>query len=431
MSNIIIVGAQWGDEGKGKIVDVITENFDIVARYQGGFNAGHTVIIGDDKFIMHLIPSGILHKGKNCVIGNGVVIDLPALIKEIKSLEKRGIQVKGRLFISRNAHIVMPYHKIMDQKQELSKGVKKIGTTGKGIGPTYMDKMARLGIRMDDLFDKETFISKLDANLKDKKALLKGFDLDREKIIKEYMQYGNVVKNYVYNTVKYINREIDSGKRVLFEGAQGTMIDVDFGTYPYVTSSNSTAGGACTGMGVGPTKINEVIGVAKAYTTRVGEGPFPTEFDPEMNAHIRTIGKEYGATTGRPRRCGWFDAVIVRYSAIVNGFTSMVITKLDVLDQVKTIKICNQYKYNEKVIDNFPYQLQILYNCEPIYEEVEGWMTDTSNISSYRDLPKNAKKYLERISEIINVPISMISIGAKRDQIIRIKKQKGIDLKIA
>ncbi len=420
MANIIVVGAQWGDEGKGKIVDVITENFDIVARYQGGFNAGHTVVIGSQQYILHLIPSGILHKGKACVIGNGVVIDLAALIKEIESLEMRGIKVSGRLFISRQAHVVMPYHKIIDQQQEKSKGNNKIGTTGHGIGPTYMDKMARMGIRIDDLFDEKTFIAKLDANLKDKKRFLKDNLPDKEKIIKEYLNYANKIKDYVSNTVKYINREINNGKSVLFEGAQGTMIDVDFGTYPYVTSSNSTAGGACTGIGIGPTKIDEVVGIAKAYTTRVGEGPFPTEFDPEMSNQIRTIGKEFGATTGRPRRCGWFDAVIARYSAMVNGFTSLVVTKLDVLDQVKTIKICNKYKYDGKIIDNFPYQLQILYNCKPIYEEVEGWMSDTSGINKYKDLPKNTKKYLERIAEIIEVPISMISIGAERNQIIKL-----------
>ncbi|MBI5417027.1 adenylosuccinate synthase [Candidatus Poribacteria bacterium] len=422
MSNVIVVGAQWGDEGKGKIVDVITENFDIVARYQGGFNAGHTVIVNDQQFILHLIPSGILHEGKKCIIGNGVVVDLPSLINEIKGLEKRNIKVTDRLFISRQAHVVMPYHKIIDNKQEQNKGNKKIGTTGHGIGPTYMDKMARMGIRMDDLFDKDTFIGKLDANLNEKKNFLKKFPLDREQIIKNYLRDADKIKNFITNTVKFINREIDNGKSVLFEGAQGTMIDVDFGTYPYVTSSNSTAGGACTGLGVGPTKIDEVIGIAKAYTTRVGEGPFPTEFDAVMSEHIRAIGKEYGATTGRPRRCGWFDAVIARYSAMVNGFTSMAITKLDILDELKTIKICNRYEYNGKQIDNFPYQLQILENCKPIYEEVEGWMSDTSNINQYKDLPKNAKKYLERISAIMDVPISMISTGAKRNQIIKLKK---------
>lgn len=424
MPNVIVVGAQWGDEGKGKIVDVITKNFDIVARYQGGFNAGHTVVVRDEKFILHLIPSGILHKDKICIIGNGVVVDLPALIKEIEGLEKRKIDVTNRLFISRNAHLVMPYHKIIDQKQEIKKGNKKIGTTGHGIGPTYMDKMARVGIRIDDLYDTETFKSKLDTNIKEKKNFLKNHPLDREKIIKEYTKYANRIKNYTCNTVKFINKEIDNGKSVLFEGAQGTMIDVDFGTYPYVTSSNSTAGGACTGLGVGPTKIQEVIGIAKAYTTRVGEGPFPTEFDLDMSAKIRAIGKEYGATTGRPRRCGWFDSVIVRYSAIVNGFTSLVITKLDVLDQVEKIKICNKYEYNGQIVDNFPYQLKILNNCNPIYEEVDGWMSDTSRISKYKDLPKNAKKYLERISEIINVPISMISIGAERNQIIKVGNSK-------
>ncbi|MBI4649778.1 adenylosuccinate synthase [Candidatus Desantisbacteria bacterium] len=424
MPNVIVVGAQWGDEGKGKIVDVITKNFDIVARYQGGFNAGHTVIIRDEKFVLHLIPSGILHKDKICIIGNGVVVDLPALIKEIESLEKRKIDVNNRLFISRNAHLVMPYHKIIDQKQEIKKGNKKIGTTGHGIGPTYMDKMARVGIRIDDLYDSETFKSKLDTNIKEKRNFLKNHPLDSEKIVKEYVKYADRIKNYTCNTVKFINKEIDNGKSVLFEGAQGTMIDVDFGTYPYVTSSNSTAGGACTGLGVGPTKIQEVIGIAKAYTTRVGEGPFPTEFDLDMSDKIREIGKEYGATTGRPRRCGWFDSVIVRYSAIVNGFTSMVITKLDVLDQVKKIKICNKYEYNGQIVDNFPYQLKILNNCKPIYEEVDGWMTDTSRISKYKDLPKNAKKYLERIAEIINVPISMISIGAERNQIIKLGNSK-------
>ncbi|MDP6686157.1 MAG: adenylosuccinate synthase, partial [Candidatus Omnitrophota bacterium] len=379
-------------------------------RYQGGNNAGHTVVIGEQEFILHLIPSGILHKGKTCIIGNGLVVDPEALLKEIAMLKQKGIDVDGNLFVSEISHVILPYHKVIDKRRGA-----KIGTTGRGIGPCYVDKMARCGIRMIDLINKESLRRKLEANLKDDK------EFDLEKIYKEYLDYGEKVKKYFCNVSLVLNKAIAENKRVLFEGAQGTLLDIDHGTYPYVTSSSSTAGGALTGTGVGPTVIDKVIGVVKAYTTRVGEGPFPTGFEEDLMEKIRSKGKEFGATTGRPRRCGWFDAVIVRHSVLVNGLTEIAVTKLDVLDEMEKIKICTGYKYKGKVYKDFPADIDILSDCVPVYEEHSGWMQDTTEVKSYKGLPENAKKYLDRLSKLLVVKIGMVSVGSKRRQAFKVR----------
>ena len=410
MSCIVVVGAQWGDEGKGKIIDILSRDADIIVRYQGGNNAGHTVVIGDREFILHLIPSGILRRGKLCVIGNGVVIDPEALLKEIDTLQQKGIKIDGNLLISECAHVILPYHKVIDKRRGA-----EIGTTGRGIGPCYVDKMARCGIRMGDLVNEDSLKKKLYANLKDSK------EFDFESIYKEYLEYGRRIKKYLWNVPLVLNKAIAKNKRVLFEGAQGTLLDIDHGTYPYVTSSSAVAGGASIGAGVGPTKIDKVIGVVKAYTTRVGEGPFPTEFEKGLMEQVRNKGKEFGATTGRPRRCGWFDAVIVRHSVVVNGLDEIVVTKLDVLDGMKDIKICAGYKYKGKIYKDFPSDMGILEKCECIYEVCNGWMEDITSVTSYKDLPVNAKKYLSRLSKILDVKIAMVSVGSKREQAFRLK----------
>lgn len=418
MPNIVILGAQWGDEGKGKVIDIYAKNSDIIVRYQGGNNAGHTVVIGKDSFILHLIPSGILHKGKICVIGNGVVVDPKALLEEIRMLESKGIQINSRLFVSKDAHIIFPYHNKLDELREAKK--RKIGTTKKGIGPCYADKVARLGIRFVDLLNDELFREKLQNNLEEKNAIfskiynVEGFSFG--KLHREYSDYAVRLKKYICNTAVMLNTAIKAKKRILFEGAQGTLLDVDHGTYPYVTSSNSTAGGAATGTGVGPTKIDKVIGVVKAYTTRVGEGPFPTEFRKDLMDKIREKGREFGATTGRPRRCGWFDSVVVRHSVMVNGIDEIVVTKLDVLDCLDSLKICTAYKFEGKLYKDFPSDLQVLNNCEPVYEELPGWKTDTTGITAYSRLPKNAKNYLKKIQKILNTRIALISVGSDRRQ---------------
>ena len=422
MSNIVVVGAQWGDEGKGKVIDILAKNFSYIARYQGGNNAGHTVVIGDDKFILHLIPSGILHKKKICVIGNGVVIDPKALIEEIDKLESKGIDVKDRLFISENAHLILPYHRTMDELKEISKGKFKIGTTKRGIGPCYADKVSRSGIRLMDLLNEGAFKRKLKINIEEKNKILKmlydfkGFSFDE--IYDDYMAYTEKIKHFICDTTTLLNKAIEKRKSILFEGAQGTMLDLDYGTYPFVTSSNATAGGACTGTGVGPTKIGKVVGVVKAYTTRVGEGPFPTEFSEDMMEKIRVRGGEFGATTGRPRRCGWFDACLVKHSIMVNGISEIVVTKLDVLDASKKIKICVGYKCKNKTYEHFTSDIDTLDNCEPIYEEVNGWMEDTTSLTSFLKLPKNAKNYLKKIQKIVKTKIILISVGSKRNQTI-------------
>ena len=409
MSCTIVVGAQWGDEGKGKIIDILARDADIIVRYQGGNNAGHTVVVGEEQFVLHLIPSGILHKGKTCIIGNGVVIDPEALLNEMSMLRKRGVKVDGNILISESAHVILPYHKVIDKRRGA-----KIGTTGRGIGPCYIDKMARCGIRMVDLVSKDTLKKKLHANLEGSK------EFDFQKIYNVYSIYGKRIKKYLANVSVVLNKAIAKKKRILFEGAQGTLLDIDHGTYPYVTSSSATAGGALTGTGVGPTKIDKVVGVVKAYTTRVGEGPFPTQFETTLLDKIRRKGKEFGATTGRPRRCGWFDAVIVRHACMVNGLSEIAVTKLDVLDEMQKIKICVGYKYKSKTHRDFPAETDILDKCTPVYEEHDGWMKDTTAVKKYKDLPKNARLYLERLSDLLDVKIGMVSVGEKRKQAFKV-----------
>ncbi len=416
----VLVGAQWGDEGKGKVIDILTEDVQYIARYQGGNNAGHTVVIGDKKYVLHLIPSGILHEDKICIIGHGVVVDPAALIEEIELLSSQGIDCRGRLKISDKAHIIFPYHQKLDELREARKKGGKIGTTKKGIGPCYGDKVSRVGIRMADLYDKKYFKKRLDANIEEKNTILmdlygfKGFS--SEDIFKKYVEYAEVLKEFVCDTNLLLNEALKKGESILFEGAQGTFLDVDYGTYPYVTSSNATAGGACTGAGVGPSRIDRVVGVVKAYTTRVGEGPFPTEFGPDLMDKIREKGGEFGATTGRARRCGWFDSVLVKNSVDINGIDEVVITKLDVLDELKTIKICTAYEYKEEVYHNIPGDPRFLKECVPLYEEHPGWQTDTSKATSYEDLPENARKYLKRIRELIGTDIMLVSVGKSRKQ---------------
>lgn len=427
MSTVVIVGTQWGDEGKGKIVDFLTEKADMVARYQGGHNAGHTVVINNEKYILHLIPSGILHKGKKCVIGNGVVIAPDALISEIDGLKERGIDTDGNLLISKNAHVIMPYHTAIEKENENRKGNKKIGTTGRGIGPSYTDKIARHGIRMMDLLTPNVFREKLSANLTTINFLLENLyktaPLKADEIYDEYMRYAERLSKYIADTDVIINNKMDSGENVLFEGAQGTLLDIDHGTYPFVTSSNTIAGGACTGLGVGPTKINKVLGIVKAYTTRVGEGPFPTELKNEIGESIRQKGGEFGATTGRPRRCGWLDMVILKYSIRVNGLTGIALTKMDILDGMDKLKICVGYKHNGRLYEEFPKETEVLENCEPVYEEVEGWKESTLGIKEFGRLPANAKRYIKKIEEMLKTEIQIISTGQKRDEIIVLKEQ--------
>jgi len=421
MSAVVLIGAQWGDEGKGKITDFLAEKADMVVRYQGGSNAGHTVVVGDEEYKLHLIPSGVLYPGTDCVIGNSVVVDLEITLREIDGLEQRGISA-SRLKISDRAQLIMPYHKKLDEMQEEGKGANKIGTTKRGIGPCYMDKAARVGIRVCDLLDQEIFEQKLDINLAEKNTLftkiygVEGFD--REEIIADYRLLTERIRPYIADTSVLVNDAIDAGRKVLFEGAQGTMLDLDHGTYPFVTSSHPVAGGACIGAGVGPTRIGQVIGVTKAYTTRVGEGPFPTELLDETGEFIRKEGAEFGVTTGRPRRCGWFDAVVVRYGARLSGLTSLAITKLDVLDKLAEIKICTAYEYRGQVIKDFPASLKVLAECRPVYETMAGWQVDTTGATEYTDLPAQARAYLERLEELTGVKAAIIAVGPKRSQTI-------------
>ncbi len=423
--NTVVVGAQWGDEGKGKIIDIFSRDADYIVRYQGGNNAGHTVVIGNEEFILHLVPSGILHKGKICVIGNGVVVDPEALISEIESLHSKGIEVDDNLKVSDQVHLIFPYHKEIDR---LSERRKKIGTTGRGIGPCYVDKVGRCGIRLADLLDDELFKKKLKENITAKNETLQklyghsGFSFDE--IYNQFVEYRKKIAKYACNTTIILNEAVKKKKRLLLEGAQGTLLDVDHGTYPYVTSSNSTAGGACTGTGLGPSKIDKVVGVVKAYTTRVGEGPFPTEFGPDLMEVIRQKGKEFGATTGRPRRCGWFDSLIVRHSALVNSLDAIVVTKLDVLDELETIKIAVAYRYKGKTYKDFPANIEMLWDVEPVYEELPGWGEDTSGVGSFSKLPTNAKKYLRRLESLIGVKIELVSVGSRREQVFKMGGKK-------
>jgi adenylosuccinate synthase len=420
MANVIVVGAQWGDEGKGKIVDLITERFHIVARYQGGHNAGHTVIIEDHKYILHLIPSGILHPDKVCVIGNGVVIDPFALDEELRMLQ--GFEVQGRLFISNRAHLIMPYHGALDRAEEDRLATDRIGTTSRGIGPCYEDKMGRRGIRMGDLLYPDLFRAKVRASVEFKNRVLSSVygaaGLDAGKISEEYLTMAEKLLPFVTDTAEFLNQAIREGKSILFEGAQGTLLDVDHGTYPFVTSSNATAGGACTGTGVGPGRIDGTIGIAKAYTTRVGGGPFPTEKTDAIGERIRTRGAEFGSSTGRPRRCGWFDSVVVRYAAMLNDLDTLVITKLDVLDELEEIQICVAYQHCGERLHSFPTEVGILSEVEPVYETHPGWRQDTSRIRDYDGLPANAKSYLHRLSELTERDISIISTGPDRRETI-------------
>jgi adenylosuccinate synthase len=418
MSVTVLVGSQWGDEGKGKIVDLLSDRYQIVARYQGGANAGHTVEIDNKKYILHLIPSGILRKDVICVIGNGVVIDPSALLDEIKLLEENGIDVSNRLFISHNAHLIMPYHKLLDRIGE--SGDNKIGTTGRGIGPCYIDKFDRKGIKIVDLLNKKILEEKIRQNLKEKNNILhKVYDhegLDVEEIVKEYLEFDVAIDKYVKDVPVFLNSEIEKGKSVLLEGAQGALLDVDFGTYPFVTSSSPTSGGACTGTGIPPTKIDSVIGIVKAYTTRVGNGPFPTELLDDDGEKLRKIGMEFGATTGRPRRCGWFDAFLVNYSALINGITSAAITKLDVLSSFDEIKVCIGYELNGKMLKSFPTDVDRLSRIKPITEILPGWKKDISSCRNYSELPPETKNYLEFICKKSGVKMEIISVGPKRDQ---------------
>lgn len=420
MGATVLVGSQWGDEGKGKIVDILSEKFEIVARYQGGANAGHTVIIGDNQYILHLIPSGILRENVICVIGNGVVIDPQALLDEISLLENNGIKVEGRLFISQNAHLIMPYHKLLDSIGE--SGEQKIGTTGRGIGPCYIDKYGRRGIRIVDLLNRDELERKIRFNLKEKNDLLQKIyhheGLDVEAILKEYLEFDKAIDKYIKDVPTFLNQALDEGRTVLLEGAQGTFLDVDHGTYPFVTSSSPTSGGACTGTGIPPNRIDSVIGIVKAYTTRVGNGPFPTELTEEEGEKLRTIGAEFGATTGRPRRCGWFDAFLVAYSKMINGIDSVAVTKLDVLSYFNKIKVCVGYELNGKKLKHFPTSVDQLSKVTPVYETLDGWNENISDCKNYDELPSRTKEYLNFISSQAGIKIDIISVGAKRQQTI-------------
>ncbi len=414
----IILGAQWGDEGKGKVVDLLSESADIVVRYQGGANAGHTVCFNGKTYILHLLPSGIFHPNVTCVIGNGVVLDPIALLDEIEMVKSAGVDITGRLLISHNAHLIMPYHKLLDKLYE--QGEDKIGTTGKGIGPAYVDKYARIGIKVVDLLDRDILRRKLRKNIELKNEILEKvygaqkFDVD--KIIDEYVEFDEKISQFITDTAVYLNKAISEKKKILLEGAQGALLDVDHGTYPYVTSSNPTAGGASTGSGIPPTKINGVIGVIKAYTTRVGEGPFPTELKDELGDYIRKKGNEYGATTGRPRRCGWLDIVSLRYSIMINGIENLALMKLDVLSELDEIKICVAYEINGKKLKNFPTSPTILEKVTPVYETFKGWRRKISDVKSYSELPSEAREFIEAIEKLTEVKISIISVGADRKQ---------------
>jgi adenylosuccinate synthase len=418
MANLIVVGAQWGDEGKGKIVDLLTAHFDVVARYQGGHNAGHTVIINGRKYVLHLIPSGILHPKKICVIGNGVVIDPIALKKEIENLEAAGISCKGRLFISDRAHVILEYHRLIEKGDEDRRGDERIGTTNRGIGPAYEDKMGRRGVRICDLSDPQALKRLLEENFKAKASSSALASLNIDQLYQEMLSLGEELSCYFADTSEILNSKIEEGKSILFEGAQGTLLDVDHGTYPFVTASNATAGGACTGTGVGPTRINGVLGISKAYTTRVGEGAFPTELLDETGEHIRQRGQEFGSSTGRARRCGWFDAVVVRYSRQINSLDSLVITKLDVLDELPELKICVGYRYKGNLLNSFPPEIRSLGQCQPEYLIVKGWRQKTAGVQDYNELPSLAQDYLKRLSDLVGTEISVVSTGPDRSETI-------------
>ena len=420
MSSVVVVGTQWGDEGKGKITDFLSEQAEYVARYQGGDNAGHTIQFGGETYKLHLIPSGIFSPEKLCIIGNGVVVNPKSLVTELAYLHERNITTDN-LRISDRAHVILPYHIELDRLQEEAKGDKKIGTTIKGIGPAYMDKAARVGIRIADLLDREVFEERLRLNLEDKnRQFTKLYDanpMNFEEIFEEYYEYGQQIKQYVCDTSVLLNDALDNGKRVLFEGAQGVMLDIDQGTYPFVTSSNPLAGGVTIGSGVGPSKVTKVVGVCKAYTSRVGDGPFPTELFDEIGSRIREVGREYGTTTGRPRRVGWFDSVVMRHSKRVSGITNLCLNSIDVLTGLETVKICVAYrKSNGEEIRHYPASLVELGQCEPVYEELPGWSEDTTGCRTLEELPIEAQNYVRRVSELVGVKISTFSVGPDRNQ---------------
>lgn len=423
MPTVVVVGLQWGDEGKGKITDCLASEANLVVRYQGGNNAGHTVVVGNEEFKLHLVPSGVLYPGTLCVLGNGVVINPEVLIRELTDLQKRGIDISG-MRISDRAHVIMPYHPVLDQLDEANRVTGKIGTTGRGIGPSYVDKYARYdAIRMVDLMDKEVFEERLIEIVRIKNKILEdiydqpGFDW---KVIRDqYLEYAEFLRPMVTDTSLLINQAIGKQGKVLFEGAQGTLLDIDHGTYPFVSSSSPAAGGACIGAGVGPTRIDKVVGVIKAYSTRVGEGPFPTELAEDTASKLRDgRGREYGVTTGRPRRCGWFDGVIAEHSVRINGVNALVVMKLDVLDQMETIKICTGYRYRNSTMNVLPASLKVLAECVPVYEEMPGWLEDTTQVKTWEGLPVNARNYLNRIAELAGAPVAMVSVGWRRDETI-------------
>ena len=423
--NIIVVGLQWGDEGKGKIVDLLAKDADIVARYQGGNNAGHTVVSGDLSLVFRLVPSGILNEEKICILGNGVVIDPVVLLQELEDLKAIGINIKDRFFISYKSHIIMPYHKRLDIARERLRGAGMIGTTGRGIGPAYEDKVARLGIRAIDLLNRDLLYKKIVLSLKEKNYLFKnvlGEDIfNPDDLIEEYLNYGAKIQKFLIDSSIFINERLDKGFNVMLEGAQGTFLDVDHGTYPYVTSSNTVGGSALSGIGLGPTKIDEVIGITKAYTTRVGEGYFPTELKGEEGRIIRDKGEEFGSVTGRPRRCGWFDVNLIKEAGRLNGITGMVVTKLDVLSGLGKINICTGYMLNGSIINHLPFSSADYDKAVPVYEEMEGWSGDISSIKSFKDLPVNSQKYILRIEDLTGLRINMLSVGKERMQTINLK----------
>jgi adenylosuccinate synthase len=424
MPNIVVIGAQWGDEGKGRIVDLISENVDIIARYQGGNNAGHTIVIGDEKIVLHHLPSGILREGKISVIGNGVVIDPKVLLEELKRLKAAGYRAdSGSLKISDRAHVIMPYHREIDIARESSSGGNgKIGTTGRGIGPVYEDKAARRGIKFSDLIDPESLKGRLGGVLGERNMYLERVlgrkPLDFDQIYEEYRDYGRELRTFACDVSTLLNKSIAEGKSILFEGAQGALLDIDLGTYPFVTSSSASSGGACTGTGVSPTRIDVVLGIAKAYTTRVGEGPFPSEIQGELGEKLREAGGEYGATTGRSRRCGWFDCVALKYAAMTNGISRLAITKLDVLSGFDRIKICVAYRHGGETLPGFPSNINVLTECEPVYIEMDGWKEDISDAKDFGDLPLQARNYIEKIQELTGVTVYAVSLGASREKIL-------------
>lgn len=419
MSSVVVVGTQWGDEGKGKITDFLSKQADVVARYQGGDNAGHTIVFNDTKYKLHLIPSGIFYSDKTCVIGNGMVVNPKSLITELAYLHERGVSTDN-LRISNRAHVILPYHQLQDKLEEDAKGDAKVGTTLKGIGPCYMDKAARIGIRIADLLDKEVFAEKLKTVLTIKNRMfVKMYEVDAvefDDIFEEYYAYGQQFAKYVCDTSVVLNDALDEEQKILFEGAQGVLLDIDHGTYPFVTSSNAASGGVSSGAGIGPSKIDHVVGVCKAYTSRVGDGPFPTQLDDEIGHTIREVGKEYGTTTGRPRRVGWFDSVVVRHSRRVSGITDLCLNSIDVLTGLETLKICTAYEYEGKLLDEYPPNFRVLEKCEPVFEELPGWTEDITGVRKFEDLPVNAQNYVKRIEALTGIELLTFSVGPAREQ---------------